>query len=248
MSINVCAKFSHIKTPRDAFNLGLREGFGMPAFVLFASMTGFGSLAHESELSIGVAVASSLLIWGLPGQVAMAELYAVGAPLLAIVVAVSMANMRFLPMAFPLVPQFRGNRLGWKWRYVLIHFMSINTWAAALRRSPALKPEQCAPYFLGFSLVCISSGALGTFTGFHISGSVPLYITVSLIFLNPAYFAYMFSTVRQRNCILALIAGVFLGPVFYLISPNWGLPICGLIAGTIGFVLDKFINDHSQNG
>ena len=228
-------------TTREAFVYGAREAFGLPALVLFASMIGFGSMALESGFSVGVAIGSTIGIWGLPGQVAMAESFALGVPTLAIVLSVSMANMRFLPMALPMVPLLRGNKTGWKWRYLVIHFMSINPWAAVLRRGPELNPELITPYFLGFSIVCITSGALGTATGFNISGSLPFYITVALIFLNPVYFAYLFSGVRQRNCILALIAGAILGPIFYLISPEWGLPVCGLAAGSIGYGLDKMI-------
>jgi len=232
-------------TTKEAFVIGMGEAFGLPALVLFASMIGFGSMALESGFSIGVAIGSTIGIWGLPGQVAMAESFALGAPVIAIVLSVSMANMRFLPMALPMVPLLRGNKTGWKWRYLIIHFMSINPWAAVLRRGPEMKPELITPYFLGFSIVCISSGALGTATGFIVAGSLPFYITVALIFLNPVYFAYLFSGVRQRNCILALIAGAILGPLFYLVSPEWGLPACGLAAGSIGYGLDKMIGGRN---
>ena len=229
------------ETTKAAFYYGVREALQLPALVLFAGMTGFGSLALESGLTLAVAIASSIGIWGLPGQVAMAELYAVGVPAFAIILAVSMANMRFLPMTLPMVPLLRGNPTGWKWRYLIIHFMSINTWAAALRQGPLLKPALLTPYYLGFSFICITSGALGTVTGFLLAGILPFYITVALVFLNPAYFAFLFSGIRQRNCIFAMGIGAILGPLLYIVTPEWGLPVCGILAGLLGYYLDKVI-------
>src|SRR3546814_4248723 len=45
--------------------------------------------------------------WALPGQVALVELYAVGASLTAIVIAVGLTNVRLLPMALSLMPHLR---------------------------------------------------------------------------------------------------------------------------------------------
>ena len=46
--------------------------------MLLASMTGFGSLANQSGFSLGMALASTAGLWGLPGQVALVELHAAG--------------------------------------------------------------------------------------------------------------------------------------------------------------------------
>lgn len=86
----------------------------MPFFMVLASMMGFGSLARESGLSLGVSVVSSATVWGLPGQVAFAELFAVGAPVLAIMLASSMANLRFLPMSMSMLPLFRTDQRAWR--------------------------------------------------------------------------------------------------------------------------------------
>ncbi len=202
-------------------------------------MMGYGSLARDSGLSFGVSVVSTATVWGLPGQVAFAELFAVGAPVLAIMVASSMANLRFLPMSLSMLPLFRGDSQAWRWRYILVAIMSINTWALTLRHGPSMTQDQRFPYYLGLCIVCMTAGLAGTALGYHLAASFPFYVTVSLIYLNPVYFVFLFSGVRHRNCILALMFGAVLGPLFHLISPEWGLPFCGVIAGSAAYWIDK---------
>ena len=96
--------------------MGLRAAFAMPFWMVLASMMGFGSMARDAGLDVGIALGASLGIWGLPGQVAMTELYTIGAPLLAILVASSMANLRFMPMAVVMMPLFNGDKRARRWR------------------------------------------------------------------------------------------------------------------------------------
>jgi predicted branched-subunit amino acid permease len=223
---------------------GAIEAFRMPVFVVFSSMIGWGSLARDSGLSLAVSTVATATVWGLPGQVAAAELYAVGAPLLAIAIASSMANLRFLPMSLSLLPLFRGDAGGWRWRYLLVALMSVNTWAVTLRYGPAMPVDQRVPYYTGLSVTCIMTGVVGTALGYHLAGTLPFFVTVGLIFLNPVYFAFLFAGVRVRNCLLALAVGAVLGPITHLISPEWGLPFCGVIAGTVAFYLDRWMRDR----
>jgi predicted branched-subunit amino acid permease len=99
--------------------------------------------------------------------------------------------------------------------------------------------EQRGAYFTGLSITCIAAGMIGTTAGYHLAGALPFYVTVSLIFLNPIYFVFLFAGVRARNGVLAMIIGAVLGPITHWLSPEWGLPFCGVIAGTIAFYLDR---------
>jgi predicted branched-subunit amino acid permease len=218
---------------------GAADAFGLTAVVLAASMVGFGSLARELGIDWAVAVISTATVWGLPGQIAMVELFAVGAPMLAIAVAVAGANARFMPMAIAMLPSFRGGLRRWAWCYGLVHLMSINTWTGLMRRAPTLPVEQRAPYFIGYSAVCMAAGLIGTILGFVLAGVLPRVLTIGLVFLNPIYLLLMFAGVRFRAGVLALFAGVAVGPIAHIASPSWGLPATGIIGGTLAFLIDR---------
>lgn len=227
------------KENRTAFMRGVGDGLSMPFFMILASMMGFGSLARDSGLTFGVSVVSTATVWGLPGQVAYAELFAVGAPVLAIMIASSMANLRFLPMSLSMLPLFRDDKRAWRLRYLLVALMSINIWALTLRHAPAMPRDQRLPYYMGLSIICLTGGLIGTSLGYYLAVSFPFYVIVSLVYLNPVYFVFLFAGVQHRNCILALCIGALLGPLFHLISPDWGLPFCGIIAGSAAYWIDK---------
>ena len=231
-------------TPADrraAFISGARDSLAMPVLVVGSSMVGFGSLARDSGFGWGLTVVSTITVWGLPGQVAFAEMFAVGAPVLAIMLASSMANLRFLPMSLSMMPLFRDDPAAWRWRYLLVAMMSVNTWALTVRRGPSLPADQRAPYFIGLSTACMAAGVAGTALGYHLAGTLPFFITVSLIFLNPVYFVFLFAGVSQRKFVLALIIGAVLGPLVHRLSPDWGLVFSGVIAGTTAYWLDRRI-------
>lgn len=218
---------------------GMIDATGMPALVLFASMIGYGSMAREAGLSLWASVASTGLTWGLPGQIAMIELYALGAPVLAIVAASSAANARFLPMVLSVMPMFNDALPKKRWRYVVAQFMSLNPWAAIMREGPAMAPRDRPPYYAGFAGVCVSAALVGTGVGFILAGALSREVTLTLVFLNPVFFTLVFADARGRASIMAVLAGIVAGPLFHLLSPDWGLLLTGLVAGTGVYLVDR---------
>ena len=222
-----------------AFLGGLWDAVGLPTLVMSASAVGFGSFAREAGFPADLAVLSVFTVWGMPGQIAMVELFALGASILPIAVAAAGANVRFLPMTVSLFPLLKGGVRPWAWAYVLAHFVSINTWVALMRRGPSLPLDQRAPYFTGFSLLCMGSGAVGTAIGFALAGVLPRTLTLGLVYLSPVYFLMVFAGVRERGGVLAVVLGASAGPLLHLLSPEWGVPAAGVIGGTQAFLLDR---------
>ena len=229
--------------PGPVSRLAVRDALGFPALMLFASMTGFGSLARESGLTLAIALGSTFGIWGLPGQVAMAELYASGVPTLFVILAVSLANARFMPMAVAFITLLRDRSRSYGWMFVLVQFMSINSWAAGLRAFPDIIPPLRARYFMHFALVCMTAALLGTALGFFGIGAMPRPVALGLIFLNPLFFAVLLASSRGRPAILALLIGAPLGPVFHMLSPDWGLLLTGIIGGSAAFLVSRKTGD-----
>ncbi len=220
----------------------MRDALGLPALVLFASMTGFGALARESGLGLAPALAATAGIWGLPGQIALAELYAAGGELLAVTLAVSMANARFLPMAVSFLPLLQAGLGRRAWLFALVQLLSVNTWAAGLRVAPGLPGHGRRRYFVVFAAICLSAALIGTAAGYLGGGALPRPVTFGLVFLNPVFFALIFADMRGRATAIALGIGAFLGPPLHLVSPDWGVLATGLIAGTAAFALARVLS------
>jgi predicted branched-subunit amino acid permease len=225
----------------SAYWRGFRAAFGMPSLVLFASMTGFGSLAREASISLLPTIATTIGIWGLPGQMVMVEMVAFGAPLFAIGLAVAAANARFLPMTLAITPHLADWRTTWLNRLLFAQLITLTPWAMALQRWPAMTQEDRVPYFVGFSMMCMIGAVTGTVLGHELAAVLPRPLTLSLIFLSPAFFSMVFAGVRQRAGVLSLVCGAAMGPPMHMISPDWGLPVTGLVAGSVAFGVDLYL-------
>lgn len=203
--------------------------------MVFIAMIGFGSLAKSQGVDLLLTLLSAATIYGLPGQIAMLELHATGATILAVVAGVAMANMRFFPMSVVLVALFGSDGVWHRWRYLVVQVMSINSWTHTLEVLPSMPREERMAYFAGFGTLCFIGGLAGSLCGWLLAASMPLSVTLTLIFLNPAYFIFLFCRNTKPQIVISLVAGALLGPPLYLFSPDWGLPLCGILAGTIGY-------------
>ncbi len=225
---------------RPAFWAGARLALGVPAIVLSASYLGFGALVQQVDLEIWHALFSVLTAWALPGQVALVELHAGGASILAIAVAVALTNARLLPMVITLMPLLRAPGTA-RWRYYLAaHWVAVTGWALAMRDCPAMAPAQRRPYFMGISLTLWSVSMMGAALGFALAGSVPGYVTLGLVFLNPVYFMLvMAGDVRGASRTMAVVLGALAGPLLYLATPDWSLLLAGVGAGSLAYLLGR---------
>lgn len=233
----IAALFS---SPRAAFWGAAREAFGAPALVLGASFVGFGSLVRVSGLSAGMGLFSTVTSWALPGQIALVELYAAGVSLASLAAAVALTNVRLMPMVAALMPQLARPGLP-RWKlYAAAHLVAVTGWVAAMRRCPSMPRDQRLSYLMGFSGTLWVTTMVCTLAGFLLADSVPPYVTLGLVFLNPIYFMLVLSAdLKNRRRMLALVLGAAGGPIFHLLTPEWGLLITGLVAGTLAFVAGR---------
>ena len=223
---------------RGAALVGVRRAVGVPAIVLGASFIGFGALVHQTGLSVWHALFSTATGWALPGQVALFELYALGASILVIAAAVALTAARLLPMAVTLAPIVRAPGTP-RWQYYLAaNWIAVTSWAVAMRDCPRMPAEQRLPYFMGFACTLWAITLVTTALGFALAGAVPPHVTLGLVFINPIYFMLMTAAdVRGRARILAAVLGAAAGPALYLLTPNWSLLLAGIGAGSLAFLL-----------
>jgi len=232
---------SRTMTPAGAVRFGIVQACGAPAVVMSASFVGFGALARQSDFLLGHALLSTASGWALPGQVALVELYAAGASILAIALAVALVNARLLPMTVTLLPLLRARGTP-RWRYyAAAHLVAVTGWAAAMRDCPRMPARARLPFYFAFAGTLYAFSMAATAAGFLLAGSVPTVVSLGLVFVNPIYFMLVFAgDVRRLTRGLSLAFGAVLGPPLHLLAPTWGLLITGMAAGSAGYALARW--------
>ncbi|MHA1113894.1 MAG: AzlC family ABC transporter permease [Alphaproteobacteria bacterium] len=225
-------------TPIAGFRAGLRVGFGIQGVIMVGVCLSYGALARETGMSVAYSAATTGIMWALPAQIVFAELFASGASLTAILVAVGVTNARFTPMAVALMPVIRG----WgprKLAFLAVHFVAVTPWALTMRDAPAMPVEQRMPFWLGIGLVNFIGGTAATAAGNILAVSLPTYVSLGLVFLVIAYWSILFTDVPERYAQFAVGIGAILGPVIFLATPEWSLLLGGLIAGTSAYAINR---------
>ena len=223
---------------REAFWQGIRDALGAPVLVLFAGMVGFGAMGRSHGFDAWMTGLTSLLMFALPGQVVMLEMFISGSSLLAIGFAVTLTSTRFVTMVVTLFPQLHRrdrNPLLYLW----VHMLAMTAWAVSMREFPRMSPQHRLNYFIGLALPCWLISPMGTVLGYFVAGWVPTAVTLGLVFINPLFFLLTFTDVKPWANRIAIGLGCILGPVFYVFDADSSLLLTGLVAGTLAYVVDR---------
>lgn len=225
-------------TGQSAVLQGAREAAGVPAAVLVAGYIGFGALAAGHGLPLPAVVASTVAVWALPAQLILVEMYTVGAPHVATVLAAMLSSARFLPMTLTLMPMMRHARYrGWHY-LVAAQFLSLTGWAMAMARFANIETARRLPWFLGFTLVCVAASATATAIGYAVAEAITPLVKLGLVFLAPSYYLLiLLGSVRERATAYALACGAVAGPIAFVYAPEWDVLIAGLGGGTLAYLL-----------
>ena len=223
---------------REAFWQGIRDALGAPVLVLFAGMVGFGAMGRSHGFDAWMTGLTSLLMFALPGQVVMLEMFISGSSLLAIGFAVTLTSTRFVTMVVTLFPQLHRrdrNPLLYLW----VHMLAMTAWAVSMREFPSIAPKHRLNYFIGLALPCWLISPLGTVLGYYVAGWVPVAVTLGLVFINPLFFLLTFTEVKPWGNRIAIGLGCVLGPAFYVLDADSSLLLTGLVAGTLAYVIER---------
>jgi predicted branched-subunit amino acid permease len=222
-----------------AMKLGVKAGLYGPGPVLLAGMIGFGAMGHGIGLSALQTSAISFLMYALPGQIVFMEMMSMGASSSVVAIAVALTSTRFLTMVLTLFPQI-PNINKEPTRMLSVHLVAMSAWAFCMRDFPKMKPEVRYGYFLGIGLICWLLAVPGTVIGYIVSGYVPIWIALPLVFVNPLFFLLSFVDVVIPLNRIAIVFGGVAGAIFYNIYPENALLISGLGFGTLAYALDFF--------
>jgi predicted branched-subunit amino acid permease len=225
----------------------LLDALSLPAFILFFTMMGFGSLARGAGFGAEMAALASLLIWGLPGQLAMVELTRTGQGLIAIVFACSLANARFMPMVVAFIPTLARGQVSLARMLLDAQLLSINSWAMCMREFPRVESAYRHRYYVIFASSILSAAAAGTLLGYHGAVLLPASMVLGLIFVSPLFFALVLSAVPGRAERISMLLGCATIPVAHYFWPAVDLLITGVIGGSLGFALGKWWDSDDAN-
>jgi len=165
---------------------------------------------------------------------------AVGAPFLAIVLAVVFSASRFLPMAVTLMPHMRhpGTPV---WRYYFAgQVLAMTSWAVAIRRFPEQPAPYRLPFFLGFAMTLWLCSLVCTLFGHSLAGALPAPLRLAFIFANPLYFILILTAnLSERMGTIALVCGAVAGPALHLVWPQWSVVGGGVVGGTLAYLIAR---------
>jgi predicted branched-subunit amino acid permease len=231
-----------ISDPRRVLLMAFRDVIGIPGLGLFFSMVGFAAIAREAGFDLAAALATSALVWGMPGQVAMASLYLAGASVAVIVMAVALANMRMMLMVVSAVDLigFRRYGAGLLKQLISVHFLAITTWIQLAVVRDRVADRAMYIYFLGFALPLYGIGMLGTLLGFYLIDVVPIWLLKTIVFTTPLYILMMVAKIRSLLFRQAGLLGGILAPLLYPVLGEWAILVAGVVGGTL-IMLPRFM-------
>ncbi|MDH3219032.1 MAG: AzlC family ABC transporter permease [Gammaproteobacteria bacterium] len=231
----------------EVMRKAMLDALSLPAFILLFTMMGFGSLARGAGFSAEMAALASLLIWGLPGQLAMVELTSTGQSLIAIVFACSLANARFLPMVVSFVPAMSRGRSNLPGMLLDAQLLSINSWAVCLREFPQIDVEFRHRYYVTFAASILAAAVVGTLLGYHGAVLLPAVLVLGLIFVSPLFFALVLSAVPGCAERISMVLGCATISLAHYLFPSVDLLITGVVGGSLGFAAGKYWKSGNAN-
>ena len=214
-----------------------------PAIALACSFVALGALMHNAGFNIQQSTASSFFTYALPGQLVMTESFLVGSSLINIFLSVWLVNFRLYPMSVALVPILKHKSQP-RWKYYLsCHFLAISSWLIAKDLCKKIDKKYRIDFWIGVGCGTWSTAVIMTIAGYSLTDYLNKDMMIGLAIVNPVYFFCMMTgAMKNLSMNIAIIGGVILGPIVYLISAEWAVLFAGLIAGTIAFLF------RSKNG
>ena len=214
-----------------------------PAIALGCSFLAIGALLKNIGFNFQQSVSSTFFTYALPGQLVMAESFLVGASLVNIFIGVWLVNARLFPMAVSMFPLLKSKKQP-KWKYyVSCHFLAVSSWLIMKKDYRKINLDNRIDFWMGIGTATWSIAIFSTVLGYLVSDYLSKDMMIGLAIVNPIYFFCMLlGTMRNIAIGTSVILGTILGPLFYLVSPEWCILYGGVAAGIVAFFAGE-IND-----
>ena len=214
-----------------------------PAIALGCSFLAIGALLKNIGFNFQQSFFSTFFTYALPGQLVMAESFLVGASLVNIFIGVWLVNARLYPMAVSMFPLLKSKKQP-KWKYYIsCHFLAVSSWLIMKKDYRKINLDNRIDFWMGIGTATWSIAIFSTILGYLVSDYLSKDMMIGLAIVNPIYFFCMLlGTMKNIAIGTSVILGTILGPLFYLVSPEWCILYGGVAAGIVAFFAGE-IND-----
>ena len=214
-----------------------------PAIALGCSFLAIGALLKNIGFNFQQSFFSTFFTYALPGQLVMAESFLVGASLINIFIGVWLVNARLFPMAISMFPLLKSKKQP-KWKYYIsCHFLAVSSWLIMKKDYRKINLDNRIDFWMGIGTATWSIAIFSTIVGYLVSDYLSKDMMIGLAIVNPIYFFCMLlGTMKNIAIGTSVILGTILGPLFYLVSPEWCILYGGVTAGIVAFFAGE-IND-----
>ena len=214
-----------------------------PAIALGCSFLAIGALLKNIGFNFQQSLFSTFFTYALPGQLVMAESFLVGASLINIFIGVWLVNARLFPMAVSMFPLLKSKQQP-KWKYYIsCHFLAVSSWLIMKKDYRKINLDNRIDFWMGIGTATWSIAIFSTILGYLVSDYLSKDMMIGLAIVNPIYFFWMLlGTMKNIAIGTSVILGTILGPLFYLVSPEWCILYGGVAAGIVAFFAGE-IND-----
>ena len=214
-----------------------------PAIALGCSFLAIGALLKNIGFNFQQSFFSTFFTYALPGQLVMAESFLVGASLINIFIGVWLVNARLFPMAVSMFPLLKSKKQP-KWKYYFsCHFLAVSSWLIMKKDYRKINLDNRIDFWMGIGTATWSIAIFSTILGYLVSDYLSKDMMIGLAIVNPIYFFCMLlGTMKNIAIGTSVILGTILGPLFYLVSPEWCILYGGVTAGIVAFFAGE-IND-----
>lgn len=222
----------------SAFWPGVMGLFSLAGLVMCSSFLGFGALLSGMGFPLWPGLATTLVIWALPGQVVLLTLFQEGAALLAICLAVSVTAIRLMPMVTVVLATAALPRASKAPVYFLAHFIAVTLWVMTGDRVADMPRERRLPWLTGLGSCLMIVMLFMTSAGYYLTGAVPIAVAAALAFMSPCFFFIaLFAAAKARRDYLAITGGILLIPLCMRLVPDYDLVVAGVLGGTIAYLI-----------